>query len=107
MWAGVLSRSTSSPGFVWYQTIEIFPASPRFHVPTPVDAAAGVHRQVGVAEPFAFRRADRAGIECVQIVVALPRCAAVGRRPDVDLVAVVGDELEVAERRADDPVPVE
>ena len=68
-----------------------------------VDAAAGVLREIGIAEPGVGRvlRTRRP-----EVAVAVPVDAAVGRGPGVDLVAVVRDECEVAPRRARDPVAV-
>ena len=70
-----------------------------------VDPAAGVHRQVGIAEARVDRRAGRAGT--VEVAVADPVHPAVGGPPDVDLVAVVRAEAEVAEGRADESVAVQ
>ncbi len=69
-----------------------------------VDASAGVLCEVRIAEPCKGRvlRTDRP-----QVAVAVPIRAAVGRRPGIDLVAVVGDECEGPPRRARDPVAVE
>ena len=69
--------------------------------PCVVDAAARVHRQVGIAEARVFGR-NRGEAGAVE-VVALPGPPVVGRDPDVHLVAVVRDEVE----RVDDPVAVQ
>ena len=70
-----------------------------------VDASARVPGQIGIAEAGVFSRARRT--RTPEVAVSEPVDAAVGRRPDVDLVAVVGDEAEVTPWRADDPVAVE
>ena len=66
--------------------------------PGVVETAAVVHRQVGIAEARVGRgrRALRA-----QVAVSEPVDAAVRRRPDVHLVAVVDEEVEVAPRGAE------
>ena len=70
-----------------------------------VDAPARILGQVGVAEPGVLRRARRT--RTTEVAVAEPVGAAVRRRPDVDLVAVVGDEGKIAPGRGDHPVSVE
>ena len=73
--------------------------------PGVVDAPARVLGEVRVAEARVDRRARRA--RAAEVAVAVPVRAAVRRGPDVDLVAVVRHEAEVAPRRAHDPVAIE
>src|SRR5437867_931394 len=73
--------------------------------PEYVPPSAGVERQVRIAEAGVDRRARRT--RRVEEPVAEPVDTVVGRGPDVDLVAVVRDEAEVAEGRAEDSVAIE
>ena len=69
-----------------------------------VDPPARILGQIRIAEAGVgrIRRALRA-----EVAVSEPVRAAVTRRPDADLVAVVRDEVEVPPGRRDDAVPVE